>query len=111
MTFLALGYLRRDVSRRHQHWDESQIRWLAGRLGYNLCKTVALSNRTCDPIQQLIDAVVRLDAEAVVVPSLDHFADRVIPADLLAITDVVTVTPEHTYARWASGELPELKGT
>ncbi|MGW5517694.1 hypothetical protein [Nocardia africana] len=111
MTFLALGYLRRDVSRRHQHWDESQIRWLAGRLGYTLCKTVALSNRTCDPIQQLIDAVVRLDAEAVVVPSLDHFADRVIPADLLAITDVVTVTPEHTYARWVGDELPELNGT
>lgn len=107
MTFVALGYLRKDVSRQQQRWDEAQIRSLAKRLGYNLCKTIVSSERTDAPIQLLMAVVAQLDAEAVIVPGADHFDDRTVPAELVEITDVITVKPEHTYARWPSGELPQ----
>ncbi|NKY88177.1 hypothetical protein [Nocardia veterana] len=107
MTFVALGYLRKDVSRQQQRWDEAHIRSLARRLGYNLSKTIVASELTVDPIRRLMDVVVKVDAEAVIVPSAAHFADRVIPPELVEITDVITVSPEHTYARWPTGKLPQ----
>ncbi|MBF6169911.1 hypothetical protein [Nocardia blacklockiae] len=110
MTFLALGYLRTDISRQRQQWDEAQIRSLARRLGYNLCKTIAFSHRTDDPLGQLARAVAGLRAEAVLVPSADHFDCGTIPEELIRITDVITITPQHTYARWPTGELPHAGG-
>ncbi|MFE3101235.1 hypothetical protein [Nocardia tengchongensis] len=29
------------------------------------------------------------------------------PGELVAVTDIITVMPENTYARYATGELPE----
>lgn len=110
MTFLALGYLRTDVSRQRQQWDEAQIRSLAGRLGYNLSKTIAFSHRTDDRMRQLADAATAARADAVIVPSVDHLDSGVVPAALVAVTDVITVTPQHTYARWSTGELPYAGG-
>ncbi|MBB5916032.1 hypothetical protein BJY24_004944 [Nocardia transvalensis] len=107
MGFVALGFLRTDVSRQHRSWYAAQVRCLARRLGYDLSGTIALGH-SGDPVRHLLDTVARVNAEAVVVPSADHFADRVIPAALVEITDVITVAPEYTYARWATGELPVL---
>ncbi|WP_227982795.1 hypothetical protein [Nocardia spumae] len=104
MTFLALGYLRTDVSQRQRRWDEAQIRSLARRLGYELSEIILAG--THEPIQRLMDTVIELNAEAVIVPTADHFDGHLVPAELIEITDVITVSPEHTYARWATGEVP-----
>ncbi|WP_227982144.1 hypothetical protein [Nocardia spumae] len=105
MSFVALGFLRKDVSRQRQRWDETQVRHVARRLGYELSKTITFSHLTRDPVRQLLDTVVRFDADAVVVPSVEHFADHIIPAELVAITDVITVAPEHIYAHWQEWEM------
>ncbi|WP_280336126.1 hypothetical protein [Nocardia wallacei] len=110
MTFLALGYLRTDVSQLRRQWDEAQIRRLARRLGYTLGTTVTLGDPPGDPTRQLMNVVTAVGADAVAVPSADHFESGAIPAGLVAVTDVITVAPEHTYARWATGELPQAGG-
>ncbi|MGW4243088.1 hypothetical protein [Nocardia sp. NPDC004722] len=48
----------------------------------------------------------RLDAEAVFVPSLEHFGDGEAPGSLVQRLDVVTVHPESTYSRRVSPSLP-----
>lgn len=95
----AIGYLRSDISRSRQPWDEIQIRSLARRLGYVLAKTVVFSERTDDPMQRVIDVVRTIDAEAVVIPGLEH-VDGYPPSALLAVADVITVSPEQTFSRW-----------
>ncbi|GGK46061.1 hypothetical protein [Nocardia camponoti] len=94
----AIGYLRRDISGVAQSWDETQIRSLAERLGYRFTKTVVFSNRTENPLGRLIDVVATSEAVAVVVPNLAHLGDDV-PDSLLAVCEIVTVSPETTYAR------------
>ncbi len=44
--------------------------------------------------------VRRHDVEAVLVPNIAHL-DGVVPTELVSVCDVITVTPENTYARWA----------
>ncbi|RDI50896.1 hypothetical protein [Nocardia mexicana] len=105
----AIGYLRKDISGIHQRWDEIQMRSLAQRLGYNLRKTITFDTHTVHPVYRLGIVATRLEVDAVFVPSAAHFDGR-IPADLVAIADVITVSPEATYARWGNGELPELNG-
>ncbi|MBO0855754.1 MAG: hypothetical protein J2P18_18540 [Nocardia sp.] len=107
MTFPAIGYLRKDVSGEQQRWDETQIRRLAKRLGYNLCKTIVFTDRTPNPVGQLINTATGTGAEALFVPSAEHF-DGVVPADLVKVTDVIIVASQSTYARWPTGELPVL---
>lgn len=98
---VAIGYLRKDIAGVAQGWNETQIRSTAKRLGYNLAKTVAFGASTEHPIQELIAAARRAKADAAIVPSATHFEDNDIPAELTQVVDVVTVSPEHTYARWA----------
>ncbi|WP_228541807.1 hypothetical protein [Nocardia sp. XZ_19_369] len=74
---------------------------MARRLGYNLAKTVAFSEKTADPIQELIEAARRATADAVIVPSVTHFEGNAIPGELTQVVDVITVSPEETYARWS----------
>lgn len=95
----AIGYLRSDVSGARQQWDEMHVRSLSKRLGYTLSKTVVLSEHIEDPIARLINVVRRMRAEAVVVPSLEHFGGTV-PDELVRVVDVITVEPHDTYARW-----------
>lgn len=95
----AIGYLRSDVSGARQPWDEVQNRSVAKRLGYAMVKTVVFSEHIEDPIQRLINVVGRTHAEAVVVPSLEHFGGSV-PDELVRVVDVITVDPHDTYARW-----------
>ncbi|WP_040837390.1 hypothetical protein [Nocardia brevicatena] len=101
----ALGYLRKDKSGVHQQWDEAQIRALAQRFGYELCKTIVFGEFTEDPIGELVVSVQRNRAEAVFVPGLEHF-DGIAPRSLVTVADVITVSPQHTYARWSTGQLP-----
>ncbi|WP_040839260.1 hypothetical protein [Nocardia brevicatena] len=101
----ALGYLRRDKSGVHQQWDEAQIRSLAHRYRYTLCKTIVFNPYTEDPIGELVHAVERVEAEALFVPGLEHF-DGIVPRTLVSIADVITVSPRRAYARWSTGQLP-----
>ncbi|RDI51926.1 hypothetical protein DFR68_104410 [Nocardia mexicana] len=105
----AIGFLRQDVSLSRQSWDEIQMRSLAKRFGYDLRKTVVFGLRTDRPVYRLRGIVRFLEVDAVLVPSIDHFESDEVPAELVGIVDVITVSPEHTYARWATGELPELR--
>ncbi|KZM69393.1 hypothetical protein [Nocardia terpenica] len=96
----AVGYLRTDVSRLAQLWDQSQIRKLASKLGYDFADMVVFDPKFGrPPLARLKAQVTRLGAEAVIVPSPEHFAAGEIPNDLVLRVDVVTVSPEKTYAR------------
>ncbi|WP_067708657.1 hypothetical protein [Nocardia yamanashiensis] len=95
----AIGFLRHDVSGAQRQWDEAQIRHLAGRLGYDLCKTLVLGPDTDRLLTRVRTAITRMEADAVITPSLDHF-DGQIPADVVKVADLITVSPENTYARW-----------
>ncbi|GAA5079179.1 hypothetical protein GCM10023319_18550 [Nocardia iowensis] len=96
---MALGYLRQDISGAHRAWDETQIRSLAKRLGYDLVDTVVLGSDTDHRILHLLNVVRTSGAEAVIAPCLDHLDGTVDP--LVETCDVITVRPENTYARWA----------
>lgn len=89
----AIGYLRSDVSGIRQGWDETQIRSLAGRLGYNLTKTVAFSARTDDPMAQLVTLARKMNADAVIAPGVTHFGGA-IPRELDQVTAVITVVSD-----------------
>lgn len=95
----AIGYLRADVSRARQPWDEIQNSSLAKRLGYTIAKTVVFGSHTDDPVRRLINVVRAAQAEAVFVPGLDHF-DGQVPDALVAVADVITVDTGDIYARW-----------
>ncbi|MEC3957894.1 hypothetical protein VMT65_33000 [Nocardia sp. CDC153] len=96
----ALGYVRTDVSGIGQLWDESQIRKLATRLGYDFSGMIVYDPATeRPPLARLKARATRLDAEAVIVPSPAHFERGEIPGTLVQQLDVITVSPEQTYAR------------
>ncbi|WP_067529434.1 hypothetical protein [Nocardia uniformis] len=95
----AVGYLRADVSGARQPWDELQSRSLAKRLGYTVAKTIVFGPHTDDPVRRLINVVRAAQAEAVVVPGLDHFDGRV-PDALVAVVDVIAVDTGDIYVRW-----------
>ncbi|MEV6773032.1 hypothetical protein AB0N05_30805 [Nocardia sp. NPDC051030] len=103
----ALGYLRTDVSRLSQAWDEAQIRKLAERFGYDFAGMVIHDPSTDrPPLARLKSRATRLAAEAVITPAPTHFEGATIPDSLIAQLDVITVDPEHTYARWSIPPLP-----
>lgn len=95
----ALGYLRSDVSGPSQPWDEANLRSIATRFGYELLKTVRFDSHTDRPVHRLRILVARLDIDAVITPSIEHFDRNQVPAELVAVADVITVSPENTYAR------------
>ncbi|WP_067563656.1 hypothetical protein [Nocardia acidivorans] len=95
----AIGFLRHDVSGTHQRWDQAQMRQLARRLGYDLCRTLVYGPETSEILEEVRDAISQNEADAVITPSLEHF-DGEIPDPLVQVADVITVTPENTYARW-----------
>ncbi|GAB0108532.1 hypothetical protein JMUB6875_75530 [Nocardia sp. JMUB6875] len=96
---IALGYLRRDISGRHQSWDEHRIRGLATRLGYALERIVVFTDTTEDRVAGLIAIAARCGAEAVLTPGLAHF-DGARPDALIEVADLITIDPHQTFARW-----------
>ncbi|AYF79269.1 hypothetical protein D7D52_21825 [Nocardia yunnanensis] len=105
----ALGYLRCDVSGISQLWDETQVRRLAERFGYDFCGMVVFDPKSGrPPLARLKAQATRLDAEAVIVPSPDHFEGGQIPGSLVKQLDVITVHPEETYARRSMPPLRDL---
>lgn len=102
----AIGYVRSDVSGVAKRWHEQKMRHFARRLGYNLRKTVEFSRRTEDPITRLAATAALNQAEAVFVPSVDHFGGTV-PRELVRVVDVITVEDEQTYARWPDGRVDD----
>ncbi|WP_225731190.1 MULTISPECIES: hypothetical protein [unclassified Nocardia] len=87
----AVGYLRRDIAGTRQQWDETQIRSLANRLGFDLRKTITFCARTERPVERLSAALGALGVDTLFVPSLAHFDGGEIPATLRAVT-VITVS-------------------
>ncbi|MFC9997024.1 hypothetical protein [Nocardia sp. NPDC127526] len=103
-----LGYLRTDISGMALLWDQSQIRKRADQLGYDFADMIVYDPRFGrPPLARLKAQATRLHAEAVIVPSADHFGGE-IPVDLIRRVDVVTVSPEETYARRAVPPLRDL---
>lgn len=94
----AIGYLRKDVSGSAQGWHETQIQGLAKRFKYDLAKIIAFSERVDDPLQRLLNTIASTKAEAVFVPSVEHFGGE-IPEVLTKACDVVIVDTEETLAR------------
>ncbi len=106
-TPTCLGYLRIDVSGTAHFWHQSQIRRLAERLGYGFADMVIYDPKFGrPPLARLEAQATRLDAEAVIVPGPEHFENGQIPSSLVEQLDVITVTPEETYARLARPDLP-----
>ncbi|MFE3230133.1 hypothetical protein [Nocardia sp. NPDC059228] len=92
-----------------QLWDQSQIRKLATRLGYDFADMVVYDPRFArPPLARLRAQATRLDAEAVIVPSPEHFEGAEIPGTLVQQLDVITVNPEQTYARRAMPPIRDL---
>lgn len=107
----AVGYLRTDVSGVQQRWDEEQMRALARKHGYDFSGITVYDPATGQPPLSLLRRRrTQLDAEAVYVPSADHFEDGIIPEDLVQACDVITVHPEYTYARWSTGDVRDELG-
>ncbi|WP_405490887.1 hypothetical protein [Nocardia sp. NBC_00511] len=99
----AVGYLRSDISGVRLAWDEERIRSHARRLGYDFAKVVVVDGRSSpQPVAGLKATIVRLEAEAVVVPSIRHFEGGAVPGDLVNLVDVITLEPEETFVRWAN---------
>lgn len=94
----AIGYIRSDISGTRQQWDESQIRSLAKRLGYDLRKTAAFSENTDRPIHRLRVMLDRLGVDTIITPSIAHL-DNDVPPELTDVTEIITVDPQTTYAR------------
>ncbi|MFE3100383.1 hypothetical protein [Nocardia tengchongensis] len=44
-------------------------------------------------------AIDRLGVDAVIVPSIEHFDDHLVPARLLEVAVVITASPGNTWAR------------
>ncbi len=70
------------------------MRGLAKRLGFNLCKTIAFSAATQEPIEKLLGVIERQRAEAVFVPHIGHLGDDL---DRVAARTQVIVSAEETY--------------
>ncbi|MCU1647295.1 MAG: hypothetical protein JWN03_7570 [Nocardia sp.] len=105
----CLGYVRTDVSDVALWWDQAQIRKLAQRLGYDFADMVIYDPRFGrPPLARLKAQATRLDTEAVIVPSPEHFEGAEIPGTLVQQLDVITVTPEETYARRTMPPLRDL---
>ncbi|MGX1763074.1 hypothetical protein ACWIG5_40340, partial [Streptomyces lydicus] len=103
----AIGFLRSDVSGIRQTWDENQIRSVAKRLGYDLCKILVFGPDSQRQMARLKAAITQLDAESVIVPSLQHFQAGQVPAALVSAVDVTTVDPLETWSRREDGTPPE----
>ncbi|MGY1979774.1 hypothetical protein [Nocardia gipuzkoensis] len=91
----ALGYLRDDVSGQQWQQDEQAILALAARLGYDLVRTVRMNPDIHDPLHRLLIIVRRLDAAAVITPTLEHIGG---PGRVCRVCSLITVAPEYNWA-------------
>ncbi|WP_147287024.1 hypothetical protein [Nocardia otitidiscaviarum] len=93
-------------------WDQSQLRKRAEQLGLDFADMVVYDPRFGrPPLARLKAQATRLRAEAIIVPSAEHFAGGQIPVDLIRRVDIITVTPQETYARRVVPPLPDLPPT
>ncbi|WP_306363787.1 hypothetical protein [Nocardia sp. CC227C] len=98
----AIGYLRTDVSGPARLRDQSRIRELASRLGYDFADMIVYDPKFGrPPLARLKAQATRLDAAAVIVPGPEHFEGGRVPVGLVEQLDVITVDPEVTYVRGA----------
>ncbi|WP_459955186.1 hypothetical protein [Nocardia sp. IFM 10818] len=106
----AVGYLRSDISRIAQPHDELRIRQAAKRTGYDLRKIIVFSANTDNPVHRLRVVIDRLGVDAVIVPSAVHFDERKVPAELLEVAAVVSVSPANIFPRQAPNVAHEGEG-
>ncbi|WP_405137647.1 hypothetical protein [Nocardia sp. NBC_01388] len=96
------------MSGTNRFWDESQIRDLAARLGYDFSGMVRydpLSGRP--PLARLKAQATRLDAQAVIAPGPDHFEGGQVPQSLIRQLDLIIVSPEETHTRRPTSPYPD----
>ncbi|WP_280274616.1 hypothetical protein [Nocardia wallacei] len=89
----AFGWIHHDVSTTPE-WDAAQVRRLARTLGYALIWPTAVS------VLPLADQVRAADADVVITPSPLHLDVLTLHA-LMYVTDVETVCPRMSFARWS----------
>ncbi|MFF2552167.1 hypothetical protein ACFVUS_14270 [Nocardia sp. NPDC058058] len=96
----AVGYLRLDLSGTAWERDELELLELASQHGYDLVKTLRIALEIREPVQRLLIVVRRLDARAVLTPTLDHIGP---PEPIRRTCDLIVGSPElilprlHTY--------------
>lgn len=96
----ALGWVDPAVSS-WLEWDAAQVRRLARRLGYVLVWPPDWS------LIPLVDQVRAADADAVITPAPNHL-DVIQLHALMGISDVETVSPRMSFARWST--IPDRAG-
>ncbi|WP_280498905.1 hypothetical protein [Nocardia cyriacigeorgica] len=90
MRTTAIGFLRTDLSGPRQAWDETKLRAMAKRNGYDLAKTLVLPE-SADVIAALGTAIEKSKAAALFVPSLEHLGGTIPrPLTHVAVIDVDT---------------------
>lgn len=92
---IAVGFLRTDLSGARQAWDETKLRAMAKRNGYDLAKTLVLPE-SADAVTVLGTAIERAKATALFVPSLEHLGGT-IPRPLTRV-EVIDVDTGSTHA-------------
>ncbi len=88
---IALGWIHPESTA--LDWDTAQVRRLARHLGYELVWPPETSRIP------LVDQVREACADVVITPSPDHLGIMTLHA-LMCVTDVETVTPRLSFARW-----------
>ncbi|WP_040835485.1 hypothetical protein [Nocardia brevicatena] len=93
----ALVYLRADISGDRCRWDETRLRGLAIRLGYEPRATIVATAAAEGRIELLLRGVELHRAEAVFVPGREHLDGQVerVKARIDIIVDV-----DDIEARW-----------
>ncbi|MGW5452634.1 hypothetical protein [Nocardia sp. NPDC003979] len=108
---IAIGYLRADVSGDSFDLHKAAIERLARQWGYALKEIVPADEHTAEPIEYL-KAIARVSkADAVFTLSARHFVGCTVPADLIAVCDVITVADKQTFARQIPSPFGARSGT
>ncbi|GAA5069433.1 hypothetical protein [Nocardia callitridis] len=96
--FVALGYMRTDLSGDARQWDAKRLRALASRYGYQMGHIVTHTSSTPNRTANLLDLVRRMNAVALFVPTVEHLPETAVRALLAELDGVTTLYPEETYA-------------
>lgn len=95
---IAVVYIRSDLSGHARQLDESRLRRLAIRFGYDVCEVLLVDGTRSQRLVYLEDGIRAHGAEAVFVPTVEHLDGQL--GRIVAQADVIEQSGE-TYARWS----------
>ncbi|GAA5048032.1 hypothetical protein [Nocardia callitridis] len=102
--FVAVGYMRADLSGETRQWDAKRMYALATRYGYDMALIVTHTESTPNRAAHLLDLVRRMNAAAVFLPTLEHLPASVVRTLLAEVDGVTTLRPQQTFQRYAIPE-------